>query len=54
MERKANIERKTKETDVKLILNLEGKGLSEIDTGIPFIDHMLSLMAAHGFMDIPD
>ena len=52
MERKAKIERKTKETDIKLRLNLDGKGLSEIDSGIPFIDHMLSLMAAHGFMDI--
>jgi len=52
VERKANIERKTKETDIKLSLNLDGKGLSEIDTGIPFIDHMLGLLAAHGFMDI--
>ena len=52
MERKAKIERKTKETDIKLRLNLDGKGLSEIESGIPFIDHMLSLMAAHGFMDI--
>ncbi len=52
MERKAKIERKTKETDIRLRLNLDGKGLSEIDSGIPFIDHMLSLMAAHGFMDI--
>jgi imidazoleglycerol-phosphate dehydratase len=52
MERKANIERKTKETDIRLELNLDGKGLSEIASGIPFIDHMLSLMAAHGFMDI--
>jgi imidazoleglycerol-phosphate dehydratase len=52
MDRKANIERKTKETDIKFKLNLDGKGLTEIDTGIPFIDHMLSLTAAHGFMDI--
>jgi imidazoleglycerol-phosphate dehydratase len=52
MKREAKIERKTKETDIKVRLNLDGKGLSEIDSGIPFIDHMLSLMAAHGFMDI--
>lgn len=52
MERKASIQRKTKETDIKLKLNLDGKGKSEIDTGIPFIDHMLGLMAAHGYMDI--
>jgi imidazoleglycerol-phosphate dehydratase len=52
MDRKANIQRKTKETDIQLSLNLDGKGLSKIESGIPFIDHMLSLMAAHGFMDI--
>jgi imidazoleglycerol-phosphate dehydratase len=52
MDRKSNIQRKTKETDIQLSLNLDGKGLSKIDSGIPFIDHMLSLMAAHGFMDI--
>ncbi|MDB9822403.1 imidazoleglycerol-phosphate dehydratase HisB [Deltaproteobacteria bacterium] len=52
MNRSATIERKTKETKIELSLCLDGKGLSEIETGIPFIDHMLSLMAAHGFMDI--
>jgi len=52
MERKATITRKTKETDIRLELNLDGKGISEIDSGIPFIDHMLGLMAAHGFMDL--
>lgn len=52
MERKSTIERKTKETDIKLKLNLDGEGNSKIDTGIPFIDHMLTLMSAHGFLDI--
>jgi len=52
MERTANIERKTKETDIKIRLNLDGRGVAKIDTGIPFIDHMLTLMAAHGFMDL--
>ena len=52
MNRKAKIDRKTKETDIRLNLNLDGKGISEIKTGIPFLDHMLTLMAAHGFMDI--
>jgi len=52
MDRKAKIERKTKETDIRLELNIDGNGISEIDTGVPFIDHMLTLMAAHGFMDI--
>jgi imidazoleglycerol-phosphate dehydratase len=52
MDRKAKIVRKTKETDISLSLNLDQKGLSEINTGIPFIDHMLDLMAAHGFMEL--
>lgn len=52
MGRSAEVERKTKETDVQLTLNLDGRGLSSIDTGIPFLDHMFGLMAAHGFMDL--
>jgi imidazoleglycerol-phosphate dehydratase len=52
MNRKASITRKTKETDINLALNLDGSGLTEINTGIPFMDHMLNLMAAHGFMDV--
>ncbi|MFZ7113690.1 MAG: imidazoleglycerol-phosphate dehydratase HisB [Desulfatiglandales bacterium] len=50
MERTATINRKTKETDIHLELDLDGKGLTEIKTGIPFMDHMLSLLAAHGFL----
>ena len=52
MERIGEVERKTKETDIQLTLNLDGSGLSSIDTSIPFLDHMLKLMAAHGFMDL--
>lgn len=52
MDRRSNVERKTKETDIKLRLDIDGKGAASIDTGIPFFDHMLTLMAAHGFMDI--
>src|SRR5512137_1254222 len=52
MERKASVHRKTKETEIRLELNLDGAGLSELSTGIPFMDHMLTLMAAHGFMDL--
>jgi len=48
----AKIERKTKETDIKLTLNLDGKGQYSIDTSIPFLDHMLSLMCKHGVFDI--
>jgi len=52
MERQAKIDRKTKETEIHLKLNLDGKGLSKVDTRIPFMDHMLSLLAAHGFLDM--
>ena len=52
MKRHATVKRKTKETDIQVELNLEGGGLCEIDTGIPFMDHMLGLFAAHGFLDL--
>lgn len=50
--RTAKVERKTKETDIKLNINLDGKGQYSIDTSIPFFDHMLSLMCKHGIFDI--
>ena len=50
--RKAKITRKTKETDIVVELKLEGLGKGAISTGIPFFDHMLTLMSAHGFFDI--
>jgi imidazoleglycerol-phosphate dehydratase len=52
MARKAQVERKTKETDIFLSIDLDGTGNAEISTGIPFFDHMLSLMAMHGFFDL--
>ena len=52
MERVAKIDRKTRETEIRLKLNLDGKGLSKVDTGIPFLDHMLGLLAAHSFIDM--
>jgi len=52
MKRDADIERKTRETDIQLRLNLDGKGLSSIDIDIPFLGHMFELMTAHGFMDL--
>jgi len=52
MKRNSKIDRKTKETEIHLKLNLDGTGLSSVDTGIPFMDHMLTLLTAHGFMDM--
>lgn len=52
MPRSAEVERRTKETDIQITLNLDGKGISSIDTSIPFLDHMFELMVAHGFMDL--
>lgn len=51
-ERKATVNRKTKETDIRLELVLDGTGKSDIGTGIPFMDHMLTLLAAHAFLDL--
>ena len=50
--RKAKVDRKTKETDIKVAINLDGKGKYTIDTSVPFLDHMLSLMCKHGLFDI--
>lgn len=50
--RKAGKERKTKETDVRVELDLDGSGRYEIETGLPFFDHMLAQLARHGHMDL--
>src|SRR5215210_4101303 len=50
--RTARIERKTKETDIRVSLNLDGSGASNIATGIAFLDHMLELFARHGLLDL--
>ncbi|MFZ6016928.1 MAG: imidazoleglycerol-phosphate dehydratase HisB [Nitrospirota bacterium] len=50
--RTAKVERKTKETDIKLTINLDGKGQYSINTSISFLDHMLSLMCKHGLFDM--
>jgi imidazoleglycerol-phosphate dehydratase len=50
--RRATIERKTKETQIELSLNVDGSGRIEIDTGIGFLDHMLTLFAGHGLFDL--
>ena len=48
----AEINRKTKETDIYLKIDLDGNGKSEIDTGVGFFDHMLTLFASHGMFDL--
>ncbi len=46
------VERNTKETKIRLSINLDGTGTSEVDTGIGFLDHMLISFAKHGFFDL--
>ena len=50
--RKAEVNRKTKETEVVLKIDLDGSGKHSVRTGIPFFDHMLSLLAYHGGLDL--
>jgi len=50
--RTATINRKTAETDIQLSLNLDGNGKSTVQTGVGFLDHMLTLFAAHGKFDL--
>jgi len=52
MDRQSKLSRKTTETVIEAKLNIDGTGIGDIDIGIPFFDHMLTLMAAHGFFDL--
>lgn len=52
MTRTAQIDRKTAETNIQLELNLDGTGLADIATGVGFLDHMLTLFAKHGVVDL--
>ncbi|MEO2022248.1 MAG: imidazoleglycerol-phosphate dehydratase HisB [Pirellulaceae bacterium] len=52
MSRTARIERETNETQIQLALNLDGTGISKIQTGVGFLDHMLELLAKHGVLDL--
>ena len=51
-DRIAKLQRKTKETDIQMELNLDGSGYAKVDTGIGFFDHMLVSFAKHGFFDL--
>ena len=48
----AKLSRKTAETDIALTLEIDGTGVSKIDTGVPFFDHMLTLFAKHGLFNL--
>ena len=50
--RRGRVERATKETDISVELSLDGSGIAEVTTGVPFLDHMLTLFAVHGFFDL--
>ncbi len=52
MSRTGRIQRKTAETDIELSLDLDGSGTSQIDTGVGFFDHMLTLLARHALIDL--
>src|SRR4028119_1147473 len=50
--RVAEVRRRTKETDVRVRLGLDGAGGAQVSTGVPFLDHMLELFARHGLFDL--
>ncbi len=52
MSRAATIERKTGETDIRARVELDGRGVTEVATGIPFFDHMLDALGRHGRLDL--
>jgi len=52
MARQARVHRVTRETDISVLLKLDGKGQAKISTTIPFLDHMLELLAHHGLFDL--
>ena len=51
-ERRTTLERETRETRIKVSVNLDGKGESKIDTGVGFLDHMLELFSRHSGIDV--
>lgn len=51
-ERSARVERETKETNIRLSLDWDGSGQTRLDTGVPFLEHMLELLAKHGLFNL--
>ena len=52
IQRKAEVVRDTSETKIRVALNLDGTGQQKLDTGVPFLDHMLDQIARHGLIDL--
>ena len=52
MKRSAQIQRQTKETDITVSLHLDGSGIYDVNTGVGFLDHMLTALAAHALFDL--
>jgi len=51
-ERNANVSRKTRETDITVSLAIDGRGTADVDTGVPFLNHMLDAFARHSLVDL--
>ncbi|MBI3087632.1 MAG: imidazoleglycerol-phosphate dehydratase [Candidatus Omnitrophica bacterium] len=52
MSRRASVTRTSRETEIRVRLNLDGKGAASVRTGLPFLDHMLTLLGTHGLLDL--
>ena len=52
IQRTAHVVRNTSETQIEIMLNLDGTGVAQLDSGVPFLDHMLDQIARHGLMDL--
>lgn len=52
LQRTAHVVRNTSETQIEITLNLDGTGVAQLDSGVPFLDHMLDQIARHGLMDL--